>query len=468
MITHSQIKLHCSQKFQGILFLAICLYAFVSYSQIENPNAHTFQPIYINNGVYRYTNQAHQATPLLPPNGVTADHIIQQNNQNTLSTIGYSTPKTPPSDPYLRDQYIRQNAQQETLNKQKHYLAEIYQILNETLPEYQNSEEPQQSIKTKNYRDVFLEIQNMQNGNTLFSLKRAIFLIENAWYDNTLDYQIYCSQIDREANFIKKIALESHIEANNDLGYNYIIQKLFSAPTQEYTNGKYQSFSYDFDDFMGEQDWSKMFVSKLLNNGKGQCHSLPLLYLILAEETETKAWLAFAPEHSYIIFGDHSKHQYYNFETTNGNLVSNDWIMESGYISTPAIRNRIYLDTLGTDQLISTLVADLAMGYTNKYGYDSFVNSMIDYLLQLNPKNIQGHILKADLQIIQTKYHLKKVGNPPIQEIHLYPDANKSYTALLKEYEIIDALGYTPMPKEIYESWLSSANAQQQNAPHGK
>lgn len=391
---------------------------------------------------------------------MTADQIIRQNNQNTLNNLGYQTPQVPPADPYQRDLYIKQNAQQAKQRKQQAYLEEIYKILNEDLPDLPGPADEQRLIETKNYQDVFLEIQNMQYGNSEFSLKRAVFLIENAWFNNSLDYSKYTAQIEKKVNLIKLIATQNNIEPTNHLGYNYIIQKLFSESIVESKTITHLPFGYDFEDFMGEKDWSKMFVTKLLDSGKGQCHSLPLLYLILAEQTNTKAWLSYAPEHSYIMFSDNTKKAFYNFETTNGNVVSVDWIMESGFVNTPSIRNRIYLDTLSRNQLISTLVADLVMGYTNKFGYDEFVGTMVDYALTLNPKSIQGLIFKADLQVLKTEQALKKAGNPPIKEINLYPDAYSNYAELLRQYDYIDALGYSRMPKELYEKWLASANAQ--------
>src|SRR5690606_40795390 len=79
------------------------------------------------------------------------------------------------------------------------------------------------------------------------------------------------------------------------------------------------------------RDWSSDVCSSDL-----QCHSLPLLYLILAEEMNAKAWMALAPQHAYIVF--ESDKGLINFETTNGHLVDDEWIMKSGFISTNSIK----------------------------------------------------------------------------------------------------------------------------------
>lgn len=59
---------------------------------------------------------------------------------------------------------------------------------------------------------------------------------------------------------------------------------------------------YDFEDFYARGDLSKYMVSKLLAQNTGQCHSLPLLYLILAEELGVKAHLCFSPNHSILNY----------------------------------------------------------------------------------------------------------------------------------------------------------------------
>ncbi len=46
--------------------------------------------------------------------------------------------------------------------------------------------------------------------------------------------------------------------------------------------------------------WSNMFVSTLIATGKGNCHSMPLLYKLIMDELGEKCWLALAPNHMYI------------------------------------------------------------------------------------------------------------------------------------------------------------------------
>lgn len=433
-----------------------------------------FAPINIdqNQNTTQNNNTHHHYQHPTTPMGGNSQVIINQTNSRVQGPV-YTPNMTPQQRQQANTRYIQQQMANDPMyqkpnpnnnfsqqNKQQKQIAEIKALLDEDLPTIQDAEEAKRHQITKYYRRTFAELLDMKNGKRPFSLKEAVFIVENAYTDNTLDYSDYSKRIKIKVDALKMLMKKEKISASNNLGKNYIIQKLFSERIVEYKDTVvwrvHKPFQYDFEDFLGENDWSKMFVTKLLKTGKGQCHSMPLLYLILAEEINAKAWLSLAPEHSFVIFND--GRTFYNYETTNGNPVTYDWLMESGYINSMAIKNRIYLDTLGQDGLISTLLADLIMGYTNKFGYDNFMASMVDTLLSINPKSIQGQIFKADLLVLETKKNLQKVGNPLVEQIPNYPDAHKSYSALMKQYDFIDGLGYVQMPKEKYKAWLASLN----------
>jgi len=431
----------------SIVLAGFILPALHSYGQISHP----FPPQHPNPVVPAASNK-----PYSSPLGGTANDIFQQNQNAANKRIGYETPVVPPSNPVLTHQFILQQAQKTSREQQQ--LREIQKLLKKDIPVYPVTTE--RLNNTQHYHQAYQALLEMQNGIQPFSLKQAVFLIENAWYDNSLDYEEYATRIKKKTSALNTLMKTEGIASSNQLGKNYLIQKLMTERITEYRNNiayqVHQPFIYDFDDYMGEKDWSKMFVTKLLKTGKGQCHSLPLLYLILAEETGTEAWLSLAPEHSFIMFSDQQKRSFYNYETTSGQIVSENWLMESGYINSAAIQNRIYLDTLSRKDLMAALLADLIMGYTNKFSYDNFVISMVENLLMLSPKSIQGQMLKAEILGIKTKMSLQKVGNPPVEQLSNYPEAQANYTALLRHYDYIDQLGYVEIPKEIYEQWLSS------------
>ena len=203
-----------------------------------------------------------------------------------------------------------------------------------------------------------------------------------------------------------------------------------------------------------------MFVEKALATNSGQCHSLPLLYLILAEEIGANAQLAYSPSHSYIKFKDDNG-KWHNVELTNGMMTTDAFVLQSGYIKAEALQNEIYMLPLNQKELLSHVLFDLAKGYTVKYCYDRFVEEVIDKALQLDPNNINAHMVKSDYRTMRFMYVQKQFNLSP-DNIIKYPKAKRLLDEMLAQYSVVDNLGFEEMPAEAYEKWLGSLqNAKQ-------
>ena len=87
-----------------------------------------------------------------------------------------------------------------------------------------------------------------------------------------------------------------------------------------------------------------------------------------------------------------------NFETTNGNLVSNTWLAQSGYITAQALQNKTYLDTLSQRKLYAQMLSDLLLGYLDNFSYDDFAEQMRQRILQINADNTTALIIDANIK----------------------------------------------------------------------
>lgn len=61
---------------------------------------------------------------------------------------------------------------------------------------------------------------------------------------------------------------------------------------------KIKHFNYDFNNPFGEKDQSKRYVTKLLATHNGQRYTMPLHYIIIADEFKIKSYIAYSPQHS--------------------------------------------------------------------------------------------------------------------------------------------------------------------------
>jgi hypothetical protein len=314
------------------------------------------------------------------------------------------------------------------------------------------------SNKTAIYRQAFGMLNQLNPDN--FSITNAVFIVENAFLDNKFPYKEFFKALELRADHVKQILKRENLDSKNNIALNYGIQKLYAGSNAYYNPTTKQTvtvppFKYDFNDFRGEQDYTKMFTIKLLGTGKGQCHSMPLLYLMIAEQLGAKAWLSLAPQHSFIQFVDRNGNLM-NFETTNGNLVSTHWLYQSGYINANALKERTYLDTLSQRQLYAQCMADLLLGYLKKFGYDDFAEQIRQRIMQLNPNNMTALIVDTETKKRVAMQKILAAGKPPEEKLSQYPEAYQAFLAMQDAFDRVDALGYQDMPKEAYQAWLKS------------
>lgn len=296
-----------------------------------------------------------------------------------------------------------------------------------------------------------LTLTSMLSGKDSLNLQKAVFAVENAFYNDKLNEKFFNLQIDQYANFCQRIMQSGDIryEGKGDEQAAKTQCAVFvfmtdSIPVQSGdTIAWHLPFEYNFDDYAGREDWSNMFVSRMMQTGKGNCHSMPLLYKLIMDRLGEKCWLSLAPNHMYIKAWN-KRAGWYNIELTCADFPTDAWLTASGYIHLDAIRNGIYMDTLSVKQSVALCLTDLAQGYLNKYGIGDghFINRCCDLTLQYYPDYINALLLKARIVAEQYKH-------------------DKS-TVLKKEMDLlytkIHQLGYRKMPTEMYLNWLYSLN----------
>lgn len=303
---------------------------------------------------------------------------------------------------------------------------------------------------TNFYYDALSQLNNLDQSN--YSLAEANFIVENAYSERKLHYSNFKANISKIASQVLQKMKSGKVTPVDNTLKNIALFKHFS-----------KNYKYDFDDFMGKKEWNKMFVSKLLKTGKGQCHSMPLLYLMVAESIGADASLAMAPNHTYIRFKD-DDNQWQNIELTNGILSTNAMILESGYIGSEALLNDVYMNSLSKKQLMSLLYADLAIGYIHKYGMDEFVGKALDKSLELYPNNMYANLLKSMYQQARFEYVAAELGiqnveNPAeLENIKYFPKGLELLKETKMQFNNIDQLGFKFMPDGAYSEWLSNMN----------
>ncbi|MEM0940661.1 MAG: hypothetical protein AAGI25_12860 [Bacteroidota bacterium] len=224
---------------------------------------------------------------------------------------------------------------------------------------------------------------------------------------------------------------------------------------------------YDFEDFWGREDRSKMFVTKLIREGTGQCHSLPLFYLILAEEMNAVAHLAFAPNHSYIKIRD-KRGDWHNIELTTHSLTSDQYIMQTGFVTSSAIASKIYMNPLTKKEVVAQCVNDLMMNYIRKFGNEDFILEGTNLAIKHNQNNLTAHLINHHYYQELLQHILKQYQDKGLTDKALLQDekAQYVYRQMMGSRALIDNLGYADMPADLYENWLRSVEDEGQKQEH--
>lgn len=306
----------------------------------------------------------------------------------------------------------------------------------------------------KEYDISYNKLDSLVRNNKSF--KDAVFIVENTYYNDTLLREGFEGNISFAVSIMKawnnKNKLKDYRYSDSfNINSNYSIFHFLKDSTK--TNTQFgiavinMPYKYDFNDFFGHENWNNMFVTKLLATHKGNCHSLPYLYKILADELGATCWLSLAPNHMYIK-NRCKKIGWYNTELTSGDFPIDAWITTSGYIPVKAVQTGIYMDTLSNQQAIALCVLDLAKGYeqqTKNY-YDGFIIKCCDLVLQYHPVNVQAMLLKAET--------LKRIYQKEQQD--KFPKPTTTFNDMEQLYTKMFDLGYREMPEKMYMQWLRS------------
>ncbi len=313
--------------------------------------------------------------------------------------------------------------------------------------------------EAKAYSSAFENLSKLDPEN--YSLADAVFLVENAFYNNNRNFQsTYQSYIQKATKIIQTQLNNKQIDDSDNTSKNLTLFQYFAGNTKH--NGKvvHKAIKYDFDDYWGSKDYSKMFVSKLMKTNTGQCHSMPLLYLILAEQIGADASLVLSPNHSYIRFTNNDGEEL-NIELTNGMFTADSFVLNNGYIKSEALQNKLYMQNLTKKELLSQTFVDLASGYIHKFGYDEFVGKILNKAQELNRSNINAVLWESNLNQGRFAKACQRLGINPndqndLQNIKNYPELVAQLGNINGQFDHIDQSGFTQMPPEQYEKWLGS------------
>lgn len=226
----------------------------------------------------------------------------------------------------------------------------------------------------------------LQNPNSENDLARVKLNIDHM-IDPSIDVEANLKKIEAMVSTIQS-TLPSNASDNEKL--NGIRHYLYDAGPW---NGN-KAYSYDLDDPLGTKIANKL-LPRYIDTRKGNCVSMPFLFIILGQRLGLDITASTAPLHIFVKYTDRQTHQTINLEATSGATVARDvWMRQQMPMTDASIQNGLYLQKLTKKETIALMAVSLSESYSSTKQYKKAV-LISDLILEHYPKNADSMVRKS-------------------------------------------------------------------------
>jgi regulator of sirC expression with transglutaminase-like and TPR domain len=265
--------------------------------------------------------------------------------------------------------------------------------------------------------------------------------------------------IDVDANLKKIDALVTEIKTMPGFGASST-SKMLALKRYIYEPGEWNNFKpyqYDLDDPLGTKLSNKLLSNYMLSK-KGNCVTMPLMFVILGQRLGIDVTAATAPLHILVKFRDETG-AWYNLETTSGANPARDiWYREQMPMTDEAVANGVYLRPLTRKETVAVMVTTLAEHYFEQLEFEKAI-TLSDLTLEYYPRDVEAMVRKGSAYYrLLGKYYLEKYRSP--DEIPIRAKGHFAYLSQnnLQWFAKAEALGWREPSKEDEEKYLQKVS----------
>lgn len=307
-----------------------------------------------------------------------------------------------------------------------------------------------------NYTGAIDFIREMLEGKRKLSVKDAYYKAEAAFGRLQLTYEEYNTLIKSNADFIRQWLVENKYDLKNPEKLHFGIQEFMSDTLYITVNGKrvrHVPYYYDYIDFQAKDDKHNYFVTKTLATGTGQCHTFPVMYLILAEALGVDAYLAYNPKHSFIRFRNNNG-TVISYETTVDRFMGDAFYSQSMPVMAIAQKNKIYTHNMTKKQVVASVLYDLAANFIEEHWVSDqqIIKQCVEIAKPYFPQHgyvngTESHLWKKIYaRDLNAMVEARKITTE--SEMKKYPEIMKAYLLYVEYVKKIRALGVQDIPAE--------------------
>lgn len=202
-----------------------------------------------------------------------------------------------------------------------------------------------------------------------------------------------------------------------------------------------RAFRYDLDDPLGQHIKNRL-LSTYIQTRKGNCVSMPTLFLIVADRIGLNVHLATAPLHLFIRYTDPSGVDH-NLETTSGgHEARTEWYRQNLPMTDRSIESGAYMRTLTKRETIAEMATTVMDYLLDQHRYQEAIE-VADVILGVVPRDAytmvkKGSALAGQLQV----EFIDKYPNPALIPGALRPRYQMLAAANAKAFKDAEALGW--------------------------
>lgn len=280
---------------------------------------------------------------------------------------------------------------------------------------------------------------------------------------------------DQRVNYLDaKLAVDRLIDSSTDAAavrrdidrWEQVVRGNFPAGSSDraildallktlYTPGAWNDnrpFSYDLDDPLGRVPANKR-LDTYLRTRKGNCVSMPILFVILGQRLGLPVALATAPSHVMVKFADDTQQAWVNIEATQGGFKFDSSYERDTHISPLALQNDIYLRPLLPREGVGVIASTLMEHYARQKNADALLE-VAELALAANPKDTVALIQKGNAYYLQLQdRYTKRYPNPadiPADKVEDYQRLSQGNLALFDQAERLGWAPWTPDQEAAY------------------
>lgn len=219
----------------------------------------------------------------------------------------------------------------------------------------------------------------------------------------------------------------------------------------------FQPFQYDLNDPLGTDIKNKLLPYYLASK-KGNCISMPFLFIILGDRLGLDVTAAITPLHVFVKFTDPETGNTFNLESTDGAGIAEDtFYYKKSPMTKQAIRNGVYMNPLSKKETVAVMAIVLSEYYEKAQEWEKSI-AIADLVLEHYPNYVYAMIKKGNAYFGLLNKHLRSYSSfdeiSPVQEQYF----DKLSTENKRWFANAEALGWREQAQEYHEQYLHSVN----------